>query len=675
MTPMIGDADRDTLLKAMEQFDRELRSTSEWAKWEENENHKFAIDWNGRRYPVKQIVSMATGTERTSFSGGPEANGYLAKRGIPVVRLRADDRGEGSLRSELETVLATYKDARTEQFGKQHPMWATFDRLQDLLQASAPVRARGDLAVGWSAGMGNWARVPWISFLDHRETATTQRGVYCVYLFREDLSGVYLTFNQGVTEPKRERKSEGAREFLRQNAISLRSLCKPLTSRGFQLDDSIDLHVDAGLGADYENSTIAYKFYGAGAIPDDSTLTADLEAVLSAYDRYLDRQHRPVAPVSADLEAIVRAFSAALRECDLVFGSNHEQFVRTFLASLATKRFVILTGLSGSGKTQIAARFGEWLGGDKLRIVPVRPDWTGAEALFGYEDALLPVLNGKRAWHVPAPLRFMLEAASNTSQPYLLVLDEMNLAHVERYFADFLSGLESGHTCLPNLKEGEDGCWRLRDEAQREVRVPDNLFVVGTVNVDDTTYMFSPKVLDRANTIEFRVLTTDFSAESRKPGHCQPGDPSLVRGFLAIATDEAWHINHPAPEMSRFCDELRKVHSLLTEAGLEFGHRVFYEATRFAAMLAAAGDADPEHSLDIQILQKLLPRLHGSRRKLEPTLVALAQYCASSQLPVPGERFDPLASRPALARLPRSFDKLARMVRNVRANQFTSFTE
>ena len=121
--------------------------------------------------------------------------------------------------------------------------------------------------------------------------------------------------------------------------------------------------------------------------------------------------------------------------------------VASFVAALAAKPFVILTGQSGSGKTQLAMRFGEWVGCDgrerpRSLVVPVRPDWTGPEYLFGYPDALRSA-PGREVWAVPDALEFMLRAAAEPREPYLLVLDEMNLAHVERYFADFLSGVES----------------------------------------------------------------------------------------------------------------------------------------------------------------------------------------------------------------------------------------
>src|SRR5690606_8072426 len=216
-------------------------------------------------------------------------------------------------------------------------------------------------------------------------------------------------------------------------------------------------------------------------------------------------------------------FAAALRDSHIRFGPRHDEVVTAFVVSLATKPFVILTGLSGSGKTQLAVRFGEWLGPDRSRVVAVRPDWTGSEALFGYEDALQdPDEYGRRPWHVPDALAFMLKAARDTEHPYLLVLDEMNLAHVERYFADVLSGMESDQPVLPNLVKEKDGRWRLDPDGPERIPIPENLFVVGTVNVDETTYMFSPKVLDRANTIEFRVDSEDLSEGMRRPMPIQP---------------------------------------------------------------------------------------------------------------------------------------------------------
>lgn len=384
--------------------------------------------------------------------------------------------------------------------------------------------------------------------------------------------------------------------------------------------------------------------------------------------------------IEEDVDKSVDDFSNALNESGVTFGQDHRQLVAAFLSSLLAKPFAILTGLSGSGKTQIALRLGEWLGGDDhLKVIPVRPDWTGSEALFGYEDGLRPQVNGLSAWAVPEALKFMLKANADSAHPYLLVLDEMNLAHVERYLADLLSGMESKQACIPNLEEQSDGVWRCKDSDEPYVAVPRNLWIVGTVNVDETTYMFSPKVLDRANTFEFRVRSSDLSLFAKKPSSCQIGDEALVRGLLAMARDDEWHITN-APE---FQEDLAKhliyLHETLSRYGFEFGHRVFYEAMRFSAFANKAGVGEIEDVLDRIVLQKVLPRLHGSRRRLELPLLALAHFCRDLYQVAEDSMLISLkpeqCGESVIPRLKLSHEKLCRMLRALRANQFASFTE
>ena len=383
-------------------------------------------------------------------------------------------------------------------------------------------------------------------------------------------------------------------------------------------------------------------------------------------------------PVEGDLPTVVAQFSAALHEAGLHFGSNHEALVRAFVAALATKRFAILTGLSGSGKTQLALSLGRWFGEQRYRVLPVRPDWTGPEALLGYPDALQEVKGGCRAWHTPEALKFALQASADPAHPYLLLLDEMNLAHVERYFADVLSGMESNEPCMPSVRRGPDGLWRETEKGADPLLFPRNLFVVGTVNVDETTYMFSPKVLDRANTFEFRVEAKDLVVDLRRPDRCAPGPEPLVRYYLQAASDDGFQKDHPASGRQLLAGHLRALHVILGEAGFEFGHRVFYEALRLAAYLEASGENDPLAMLDRIVMQKVLPRLHGSYRRLHGLLADLGRY--AYELDAGGEAvgdkvFDPEAHAAADAKLPTTFAKIQRMTRSLRANQFVSFTE
>jgi AAA domain (dynein-related subfamily) len=418
-----------------------------------------------------------------------------------------------------------------------------------------------------------------------------------------------------------------------------------------------------------------FSKYGASArLAQGRYLARCTPRLYEAIREMMDEGVSAVTAAGADLTAITADFAAALREANISFGQQHDALARTFLCSLAAKRFVILTGLSGSGKTQLALKFGQWLGERHYELIAVRPDWTGPEALLGYEDALLPPApDGRRAWCVPQPLELFLRAARDPGTPYLLILDEMNLAHVERYFADVLSGIESEEPILPDLRD-ENGAWR---PAKRGLRLPfpENVFIVGTVNVDETTYLFSPKVLDRANTIEFRVATEDLPldpATARKPLPARAGVASLVAGFLEIATDDDWQLDHAPEFLDQYVQHVRELHRRLGETRDEFGHRTFFEGIRLAALLAHAGDVTIDEALDIFVLQKVLPRLHGSRRRLEPVLRCVAEFCINPGVPN-GTELD--ASPNPDAKLGNSYAKVQRMFHAMKVNQFASFSD
>ncbi|AFM15609.1 hypothetical protein Mycch_0792 [Mycolicibacterium chubuense NBB4] len=358
-------------------------------------------------------------------------------------------------------------------------------------------------------------------------------------------------------------------------------------------------------------------------------------------------------------------FAVAVEVSGLRFpaGSN---LVRSFLSSLLAKPFAILTGLAGSGKTQLAMRLGEWFGTDEHGrhrhvVVPVRPDWTGPESIFGYEDALRTSASGAPVWFVPEAFEFVLRAADDPEHPYLLILDEMNLAHVERYFSDFLSGVESRRPVLPDLVfDRPSRQWVLRDVEAQRIPLPRNLFIVGTVNVDETTYMFSPKVLDRAFTFEFRVTSDELDAELRRPNAAQAGEDRRVRAFASLAENDNWQQEHPHPARDEIVSTLKEAHVILAGASQEFGHRSLYEILRFCAFFSATGNADSNTVLDLAMMQKVLPKIHGSRRRVEPVLAALDALAVGAG-PAP--------------RLPITHHKLVRMIEAVRANQFVSFAE
>jgi hypothetical protein len=244
------------------------------------------------------------------------------------------------------------------------------------------------------------------------------------------------------------------------------------------------------------------------------------------------------------IPTVETAFDGArfFREADLV---------RRFLSALASKPFVILTGNSGTGKTKLAELFVKWLcGAEKnFALVPVGADWTDNRNVLGFVNYIRETVPADGGDKVPIYqstkiLDLLLEASldTNSAKPIFLILDEMNLSHVERYFADFLSALESRDAGLHLHREGKDKRLPRQPGGLADVpeilRLPRNVFVVGTVNVDETTYMFSPKVLDRANVIEFRVAETApkefLEARGQTIGEIEPAPPGYAEAFLEL---------------------------------------------------------------------------------------------------------------------------------------------
>ena len=128
----LPDVSAEALKDALQRFDVEFRATAEYADWESDLAYKFAIDLDGKRYPVKKVISIATGVPTNQFSGGPETNGYVVQRGFSVVELHSNAIHDG-----LESILASYPTARsTETFGSQASIARTFDRVRRLLSSS-----------------------------------------------------------------------------------------------------------------------------------------------------------------------------------------------------------------------------------------------------------------------------------------------------------------------------------------------------------------------------------------------------------------------------------------------------------------------------------------------------------------------------------------------------------
>ena len=298
--------------------------------------------------------------------------------------------------------------------------------------------------------------------------------------------------------------------------------------------------------------------------------------------------------------------------------SYEDQLIENFYLSLKSKPFVILAGTSGTGKTRLVRLFAEAIGA-RYHQVAVRPDWSDSTDLFGHTD-----LNGT---FVPGcVLEFLVEAQRNPDHPYILCLDEMNLARVEYYLSDFLSVIETRefqgekiHTD-PLVPIGIYG----KDEGARkkygEVFFPENLYVVGTVNMDETTFPFSRKVLDRANTIEFNYvdLVPDFSGTVNGTP-LQERNEFLKTEYLLLAQcpEEAQE------DVKGYCLQLEKINQILQTANAHVGYRVRDEICFYLLNNRDAKLMSDDAALDHEIMQKILPRIQGSGASIKDMLCRL----------------------------------------------------
>jgi len=354
----------------------------------------------------------------------------------------------------------------------------------------------------------------------------------------------------------------------------------------------------------------------------------------------------PQITMTSDLTGSIQAFTHHATANHLVV----DLFTtRRFAAALLTKRFVILTGLSGSGKTKLAHAFAAWIAESdaQYRVVAVGADWTTNENLLGYQDALRPEIYRKPN---NGSLDLMLRARDDATRPYFLILDEMNLSHVERYFADMLSAIESGepialHSATEDLPGGDGDALHVPPQ----LALPKNLFIVGTVNVDETTYMFSPKVLDRANVIEFRATEDQISAFMDNPQPVRMTElahkganfgAAFVTAAAGIAPKLAELPTTIHSDGTQCAADLKtllvEIFKALEPIGAEFGFRTAFEIARFVGFHATLTGAGWKFNdaLDAQLYQKLMPKLHGSERRLGPVLKALEGFCTTHDCPM-----------------------------------------
>ncbi|SMC23755.1 AAA domain (dynein-related subfamily) [Desulfacinum hydrothermale DSM 13146] len=308
--------------------------------------------------------------------------------------------------------------------------------------------------------------------------------------------------------------------------------------------------------------------------------------------------------------------------------------IAQYITAIRTKPFVILAGISGTGKSKLPALVAEATGG-KSRLVPVRPDWTDSSDILGYVD-----LQG--AFRPGALLELALEAMNDKERFWTCIIDEMNLARVEYYFAEILSKIEdrkgtaeSGYKSDPLLGQSI----KVKDTEWMNVILPPNLCLVGTVNMDETSHGFSRKVLDRAFTIEISEVHLDSwePLVSANMGAIVDWPPTKWYP-RAIRLPELRNLKEEEEqEVIRAVDVLKEINKLLIPAQLQVGYRTRDEVALFLihaneireSFTGSNGEKiDP---LDLALQMKILPRIVGGSTAIRQVVLGLLGWAMAGE--------------------------------------------
>ncbi len=490
---------KEHLLKAISKIDNDGIP-------KDGDSQYYDVVYNGRRYPPKLIVSyaniFANGKEldRNKFEGGLdtecfkllEDNGFLI---INKANRIAEKIKQFAKIYKSEVNLKHSSDLKSfELLVNESPR----DVMSEISRFSIHIKSEG------SIGRGVNTNYPWLGIFDNRVSTGATNGFYVVFLFSDDFEDIYLTLNQGSTIQTKE-QIEAYRNFVFSLYPSVEGFEKGRIPKGGLVKTKSGSA--AKNGKKYEETNIFYRKYAIAPLKEED-FNSHLIRIVKVYVDCAEKYSPNKPTKSNDMGLDYKKFHDDLNQAGVFISSSYSL---RFISSLLTKPFVILTGLSGSGKTKLATSFAKWICEDKKQhcIVPVGADWTNREPLLGFPNAI-----DKNTYVKPdnGVLDLIIEASKpeNTSKPFFIILDEMNLSHVERYFADFLSVMESKDDKGFLLHSDEVRTDTANNSIPNTIRLPKNLFIIGTVNIDETTYMFSPKVLDRASVIEFRVTKDEM---------------------------------------------------------------------------------------------------------------------------------------------------------------------
>lgn len=313
-----------------------------------------------------------------------------------------------------------------------------------------------------------------------------------------------------------------------------------------------------------------------------------------------------------------------LKQNGLIFEKKH---VINFHTALKTRRLVILSGSSGTGKSQLVYNYAQSLGlvnkdTHQFKMIPVKPNWKDDSDLIGFLDTINNIYRPSESGLVDT----LLEAKSNRDKLYLICFDEMNLAKVEHYFSQFLSVLELEGTERKISLYSKNLVGRVLNGEQYPYEIPilSNVLFVGTINIDETTETLSDKVLDRSNYIEFNIpanhinnwVDTLNSLSVETAVRENKNEKKIVDYYHF----DNWSNNKKEIKLlDKEIEVLNDINRLLIkiDSSKGIGFRVLDHINSYMLNLPLNNSLKREEAFDLQISQKIIPKIRGTVEELE----------------------------------------------------------
>ena len=310
-------------------------------------------------------------------------------------------------------------------------------------------------------------------------------------------------------------------------------------------------------------------------------------------------------------DEFLNRFSALASSKGLLYA---EKDLINFHISVKSSRLTILSGMSGTGKSRLVRLYGEAMGlpDDRIAVVPVRPSWMDDGDILGYADM-------KNMIYRPADTglaELLLDAERHPEEMYIVCFDEMNLARAEHYFCPiyFRTGKRGG-SGYPPVQSVAQGRLYNGETYPAEISIGRNVIFTGTVNVDESTYRFSDKILDRANmiTLHQERFSDWLTAEKAEI-------PDLKE--ISFAQFESYRKTGDMELTARELEFLDTLNDALREGGVQgcIGFRVARQMDRYLKNIPENDGFDREAGLDCQLVQRILTKIRGSAQQLSALL-------------------------------------------------------